>query len=370
MASTSRERQKHEKRLEEQLKDMPFYVVEYVRDKKHSRYSPSTLLVYVHDFRHFFQWLITEGIAKCEQIKDIPLETLENLRKKDVEFYIDYLTEEPYEQRKGIWKKRTHDSVLRSIHALKSLFNYLTTETEDENGECYFYRNVLAKIETHKEKETANRRAKKISSVLLKGSEIKEFLDFMKYEYETLLNSHQKRCFLRDKERDIAIISLMIGSGARVDEIANLTLEDIDLKKAQIDIVRKGNKQDTINVLSSSIEDLKNYLDVRKERYKATDEDVYVFLSKYKGKAQPISVRTIQNNIKKYTKAFSGKTLSPHKLRHTFASEWLRSGGELVLLRDQLGHNSIETTAKYTNLDNEEAKKVINRMDTLFEDDK
>jgi site-specific recombinase XerD len=84
LAATSRERQKHEKRLEEQLKDMPFYVVEYIRHKKRARYSPSTLLVYVHDFRHFFQWLIAEGIAKCEQIKDIPLEALEHLRKKDV----------------------------------------------------------------------------------------------------------------------------------------------------------------------------------------------------------------------------------------------------------------------------------------------
>ncbi|WP_083334824.1 tyrosine-type recombinase/integrase [Sediminibacillus halophilus] len=52
-----------------------------------------------------------------------------------------------------------------------------------------------------------------------------------------------------------------------------------------------------------------------------------------------------------------GKGLSPHKLRHTFASDWIKKGGNLVLLRDQLGHNTIETNSKYTNLSAEETKK-------------
>jgi site-specific recombinase XerD len=368
LATTSRERQNREQQLEKHLQDMPFYVVEYVRDKKRAGFSPSTLLYYVLNYRRFFQWLIAEGIADVKHIKDMPLETLEKLRKKDVLYFIDYLKEKPFEKKKKVLEKRKPDSVMRPIHALKSLFNYLTTETEDENGECYFYRNVLAKIETHKEKETANRRARKISSGLFKGEEIKEFLDFLKYEYENTLTPHQKKYFQRDKERDIAIISLLLGSGARVDEIANLMLNDIDFRKDQIDIVRKGNKQDTINVAPSSLEDLKEYLDVRKERYKATDSDVYVFLTKVRGKAHPISVRSIQEAIKKYTEAF-GKALSPHKLRHTFASEWLRNGGELVLLRDQLGHNSIETTVKYTNLDNEEAKKIIQKIDEVMDRD-
>ncbi|MCM2534780.1 tyrosine recombinase XerS [Neobacillus pocheonensis] len=261
--------------------------------------------------------------------------------------------------------------VLRNINALKSLFNYLTQETENKDGECYFYRNVFSKIKVTKEKVTANSRAKKISSVVLSDNEIDEFLHFVKFEYEKYLTTRQKSVFLRDKERDIAIISMLLGSGIRVSEIANLLIHDINFKKEQIDIIRKGNKEDTVLVLPSALAALEDYLKIRTERYKTATSMHYVFVTKYQGIAQPISVRAIQNLVGKYTKAFnsqgnalnSGKGLSPHKFRHTFASEWIRTGGNLVLLRDQLGHSSIETTTKYTNLSAAEGKKVIDKMD-------
>lgn len=163
---------------------------------------------------------------------------------------------------------------------------------------------------------------------------------------------------------------MLLGSGIRVSEIASLTLQDIDFQKGQIDIVRKGNKEDTVFVLPSALEDLKDYLHIRNERYKPCSSVPYVFVTKYKGTAQPISVRAIQNLVEKYTRAFnsqeeftSGKALSPHKFRHTFASEWIRNGGEMILLRDQLGHSSFETTSKYTNLTAKESKKIIDKMD-------
>jgi site-specific recombinase XerD len=186
-----------------------------------------------------------------------------------------------------------------------------------------------------------------------------------------VLEKRQLTMFLRDKERDISIINMLLGSGIRVSEIANLLIHDINFKKEQIDITRKGNKEDTVLVLPSALESLKKYLEIRTERYKPNHNVPYVFLTKYNGAAQPISVRAIQNLVGKYTMAFnsqggdfaSGKALSPHKFRHTFASEWIRTGGNLVLLRDQLGHSSIETTTKYTNLSAEESKKVIDEME-------
>lgn len=364
MPSPSRERLQHEQRLEKHLKDMPFYVVEYVRAKKRARLSPSTLLGYIHDYMLFFNWLRAEEIVDCESIKDIPLEALENLKKKDVEFFIDYLTDSPFEYRKNMFKKRTHERIQRTINALKSLFNYLTTETENDDGECYFYRNVFSKIKMSKKKESMSSRARKISSVILSREEIEEFLNFLRFEYEKTLSDRQQKYYLRDKERDIAIIALAFGTGLRVSELANITLEDVDFQKKQIDCVRKGDKIDTVLVTSWVLKALENYLAVRQERYKPSEDQRYIFLTKYQGKANPISTRTIEENVHKYTKAFnSGKAISPHKLRHSFASEWLRSGGNLVLLRDQLGHNSIETTSLYTNLSNEDARKVIDRME-------
>ncbi|MEI2357880.1 tyrosine recombinase XerS [Mesobacillus zeae] len=373
MPAPSREKMVHEKRLEEKLNNMPPYVVEFVRAKKRAKYSSSTLLGYVHEYKKFFEWLKKEGISTVD-VKETPLLTLEELTKENAEFYLEYIQEEIIKEREGVKKKRSESAVLRNINALKSLFNYLTTETEitegDNKGECYFYRNVFNKIKVGKEKETASRRARKISSVILSDNEISEFIDFVKYEYEKSLTGRKKAVFLRDKERDISIISMLLGSGARVSEIASLTLSDVDFRKEQIDIVRKGNKEDTAFVLPSALSDLKDYLKIRNDRYKPDSSVPYVFLTKYKGAAQPISVRAIQNLVVKYTKDFNsqeefleGKGLSPHKLRHTFATEWIRNGGELILLRDQLGHSSFETTSKYTNLSAEESKKVIDKID-------
>lgn len=371
MPIESRQRTIHEERLDKLSPILPDYVQEYVQSKKRSRFSPSTLLGYVHDFIKFFTWLKTEGIAEVEEIKDIDYTLLERLSKENVELYIEFLQEEDIRSEKekaaGLpLKKRSEAAVHRNINALKSLFNYLTEETEDENGECYFYRNVFSKIKVHKEQETASRRAKKISSVIFNDNEINDFINFMKFEYEKTITGRMLTEFKKNKERDIAIISLLLGSGIRVSELASIILADVDFQKQQIDIIRKGNKQDTVLVLPSALNDLKEYLKVRNEKYKVPENVPYVFVTKYGGRFRPISVRAIQNLVNKYTKAFNsrnefstGKGLSPHKLRHTFASDWIKSGGDLILLRDQLGHNTIETTTKYTNLSSKETRKIM-----------
>ncbi|WP_121616639.1 tyrosine recombinase XerS [Virgibacillus halodenitrificans] len=373
MASESRERIVHQKRLEKLLPQLPEYVQEFVLYK--ARYSSSTLLGYVHEYIKFFTWLKREGISNEKDMKDIPYTLLESLRKEDVEYYIEYLQGEDIRTKKEIKaghpiKRRSELSINRNINALKSLFNYLTQETEDEDGECYFYRNVFSKIKLHKDQNTADRRARKISSTILNDTEIMEFLNFLKNKYELSIKGRRLADFLRNKERDIAIISMLLGSGIRVSEIASLTLSDIDFQKNQIDIIRKGNKEHTVRVLSSSLEDLKSYLSVRKERYEPSENDMYVFVTKYGGQLRPISVRGIQNLVTKYTKAFNsksefstGKRISSHNLRHTFATDWIKNGGDIILLRDQLGHSSIETTSKYTNLSAKESEKVMNSID-------
>lgn len=136
----------HQRRLENLLPELPYYVQEYVQSKLRARFSPSTLLGYVHDYMKFFKWLQSEGVSNEENIKDIPYSLLEKLRKEIVEFYIEHLQEEDIRTEKEIKadlpvRKRSIDAVNRNINSLKSLFNYLTQETENEDGECYFYRN-------------------------------------------------------------------------------------------------------------------------------------------------------------------------------------------------------------------------------------
>ncbi|MEK5209750.1 tyrosine recombinase XerS [Psychrobacillus sp. FSL H8-0510] len=353
-----------EQHIERALVDLPEYVTDFVRAKKRNRNSPTTISGYLHDYKRFFDWLRSENLSDATTNKDVKIEVLEKLPKKNMEFFIEMLTEEKIEKQKGVFLPRTEASVTRFIQSLKSLFNYLTEESEDEDGECYFYRNVMSKIKTPKKSESAARRAKRINSAILTQEQMDGLVDYVKHSYiHTLSPGHQKR-FIRDQLRDIAIISLFIGSGIRVNELAGLLLTDIDLKNDDISVLRKGNKLDTVSITPTASNDLRAYLDVREEQYKPEDSNKFVFLTKYGGKANPIAVETIQTIIGKYSKSYlEGKKLSPHKLRHSFANSWMANDGSMIGLRDQLGHNTIETTALYTNLSQSDQREILQRMD-------
>lgn len=352
-------------RIENQLKGMPFYVVEYIRSKKRAGLSADTLLQYLYRYQHFFQWLLREGLTDAASTDSIPYAVLAELKKQDVELYIEFLQEESITHENHTVKKRGTAVVTLSVHALKSLFNYLTKETENEEGESYFYRNVMSKIVLHTKKETASRRAQKISSVILNEHEINDFLQFIESEYETTLESAlASQRFHRDKERDLAILSLFLGSGLRLGEMARILVKKINFKKQFIDIKRKGSKEDTVRVMDQALEHLKAYLDIRESRYTGSKEVPFLFVTLYGGIARPLSRRAIENLVTKYTAAFAqGEGMSPHKLRHTFAADFIRNGGNIVLLRDQLGHSNIETTSLYTNLSNKDNEQVLERME-------
>lgn len=352
-------------RIENQLKDMPFYVVEYIRSKKRAGLSADTLLQYLYRYQHFFQWLLREGLAEATDTASIPYSVLAELKKQDVEHYIEFLKEESLTQENNTVKKRGNAVVTLSVNALKSLFNYLTKETENEDGESYFYRNVMSKIVLHTKKETASRRAQKISSVILNEHEIHDFLQFIEKEYETTLTTGLARQrFNRDKERDLAILSLFLGSGIRLGEMARILVKKVNLKKQLIDIKRKGAKEDTVRVMDQAIQHLKNYIEIREVRYTGSKEVPFLFVTLYGGTARPLSRRAIENLVSKYTASFAqGEGMSPHKLRHSFAADFIRNGGNIVLLRDQLGHSNIETTSLYTNLSNKDNEQVLSRME-------
>ncbi|MET1178603.1 tyrosine recombinase XerS [Peribacillus simplex] len=360
MANT-RQHQVHEQKLEQLVKSMPFYIVEYVDNKLDTR-SPSTLLNYVLDYKLFLEWLIAEGIAKQEHIKDIPLSVLEKLKLIEAQSFIKFLERRNIPINKQETKKAEKVSVNRKISALRSLFKYLTTQTENEEGEPYFYRNVMLKIEVNKVKETLGARASRISTKIFHNDEDARFLEFVKHDYEKELPEKSRKLiyFKRDKERDFAILSLFLGSGIRVNELSNLRLRDLDFEEKQIHVLRKGGKKDVVAVSPPSMQDIKDYLAVRKERYSGSNDDTaYLFLTRMNDGETPLSNRAIEALVKKYTKAFkSNKSMSPHKLRHTYGTNLMEQSGDIHLLMTQLGHTSTTTAALYTNPEQEKAKKA------------
>ncbi len=361
----SKQHEKFESQLEILLKEMPKYVVEYVDAKQDIR-SPITLFNYVRDFRDFFNWLIAEGIAKCEQIKDISPDTLEAITLDEARNYFKYLARKKFKVSKNDDETKQIDpkTVNRHKSSLRSLFKYLTIEAELENKEPYFHRNVMQKIEVTKVKETFNERANNISKKIFIGDKDLEFLDYIKSEHEQSLSPSELKYFRRDKERNISILSLFLGTGVRVNELSNLRIKDIDFTSKEISVIRKGNKKDTVSVTPSAMEDLQNYLSVRNERYKAGNgENEFVYVKLYKNETMPLTNRAIEDIVYKLTKSFD-KRMSPHKLRHTYATNLAeQTNGDIPLIMSQLGHTSSDISLLYINTTREKARLAAEALD-------
>ena len=142
------------------------------------------------------------------KIADVELTTLEHLSKKDMESFILYLRERPslntYSTKQGV----SQTTINRTLSALSSLFKYLTEEVEDENGEPYFYRNVMKKIATKKKKETLAARAENIKGKLFLGDETMAFIDYIDTEYQNKL-SHRALSSFPKRNKGALILALI-----------------------------------------------------------------------------------------------------------------------------------------------------------------
>ena len=156
--------------------------------------------------------------------------------------------------------------------------------------------------------------------------------------------------------RDDALIELLYSTGLRVSEIANLKLKDINLKKSEIKILGKGNKERIVIFNNKSKEKIIRYLKNDK-RYISIKTEA-LFQNKFK---EALSTRSIQRILKKYLN-FSGinSKYSTHTLRHTFATHLLEGGADIKVIQQLMGHSSPETTKIYTHVSSSTLKNVYN----------
>lgn len=340
---------------------MPAFVNEYYYAKSAIPYSSATLYEYLKEFERFFSWLLDSGIVNVSTIKEIPLTTLENLSKVDMETYVLYLRERPKLSGKSATIGLSQASVNRTISALSSLYKYLTEEAENEDGEPYFYRNVMKKVKTKRLPETLASRAQNIKGKLLLGKETQGFLDFIESDYEKKLSSKAASPFKKNKERDLAIIALMLASGIRLSEAVNINLQDLHLNVMIVEVIRKGGKRDAVNIANFARPYLENYLDIRNNRYKAEKNEIALFLTLYRNRSNRIDNGTIEKLVAKYSEAYKIR-ITPHKLRHTLATRLYAETNSQVLVSHQLGHASTQTTDLYTHIVDEEQKNALNNL--------
>ena len=223
-------------------------------------------------------------------------------------------------------KKYTNKSIARHISSLKSFYKYLTKNEIVKENPCLLISNP--KIE-------------------------KKLPNYVNYnDLEILFTIPDKNDVLG--LRNLLILELLYSTGIRVSELVNIKLSDIDFSNNRIFILGKGNKERYVLYGKICNDLLTEYLE--KSRKKLNKNSDYLLLNKFGNKITDRAIRMIIDDIVK--KSSLKLNISPHTLRHTFATHLLNEGADLKIVQELLGHENIATTGIYTHVSNEHLRRV------------
>ena len=157
--------------------------------------------------------------------------------------------------------------------------------------------------------------------------------------------------------RDRAILELMYASGLRVSEAANLKINDVDIDSGIVTTVGKGGKTRRVPVGASAIEWLKSYLAIRRKKENIEIDNMFV-----NANGSPINRQSIYLSITEYAEKCGLEGVSPHTLRHSFATHLVQNSADIRSVQQMLGHADISTTQIYTHITNTQLKKNYERF--------
>ena len=216
-------------------------------------------------------------------------------------------------------KKYSKTSINRKIASLKSYFNFLVNIDKIESSPLKGHKNL-----------------KSSSKIVIPFSE-----DEIMQVFENFNDS-------KISDRDKLIIEIFYSTGLRREELINIKIQDIFLKEGLIKILGKRSKERMIPILPSLSKNLKNFIS-------NNNNSKYLFETK---KLKKISVSTVYRLINKYFRLVSSKVkVSPHVLRHTFATHMLNNGADINTIKEILGHSSLSSTQIYTKI---KLPKIVN----------
>ncbi|MGL5685732.1 MAG: tyrosine recombinase XerS [Vagococcus fluvialis] len=347
------------KLLELEQQSLPWFVNEYLHSKSIVPYSTVTLYEYAKEFRRFFEWLESENMLTSSEVQ---LADLEVLKKEDLDLYKSFLMNSPKVGTSKDNRNRSFVTIQRSITALRSLFKYLSSQTENEDNDPYLKQNVMLKIENMKTSTTLQERSRSIEKKLLLDDEAILFLYYIDQDYEATLASHQaKAAFRRNKVRDLGIIALFLGTGIRLSELVNMQVNDLDTINLEATVIRKGGFKDIALISSLFIDYIMDYTEAREELYKPEVYEKALFLTTYKGKAKRIEPSTVEKLVAKYSAAFKVR-ITPHKLRHTVGTQLYKKTNSLLTVSHQLGQTGTSATSIYTHIVDKEQRDAMNDL--------
>ncbi len=322
-------------KLRQLLKELPYICNDYFMGIE-NRTSILTRLGYAQDLKIFFNFLVTQ-CAEFVNIKDIRqfgYEQLEKVETFHIEMFLTYLTAFEHD---GIEYTNTEKTKARKLATVKSFFKY----------------------NYNKDRISADPASKVLSLKLhdkaiirLEVDEVSKLLDNV--ESGEGLSPKQLALQKKTRKRDIAILTLFLGTGIRISELVGMDLNDIDFNINGFKITRKGGNQ-TILYFSQEVADtLQDYICERNSNEKLANEPA-LFVSL---QDKRITVRAVQNLVKKYASITTPlKHITPHKLRSTYGTNLYKETNDIYVVAEVLGHKDINTTKKHYAAISDEIKR-------------
>lgn len=300
--------------------------------------SSRTRLAYAYDLRVFFEFLHeNNSVCANSEIKDYPLSLLDQITRADIEEYLEYIS---LYEKQGREISNEERGKSRKLSSLRSFYNfYYTNELIEKNPAA------LVPIPKQHDKEI----------IRLEPNEVAQLLDMV--EDGEKLTKSQAKYHEKTKIRDVALLTLLLGTGIRVSECVGLDLQDLNFDVNGMKIRRKGGYE-TVLYFGDEVESaLRAYLSQREHTIPHSGHENALFLSMQNRR---ISVRAVENLVKKYASNLTTlKKITPHKLRSTYGTSLYRETGDIYLVADVLGHKDVNTTRKhYAAIEDERRRKA------------
>ena len=313
-------------RLRDVLKTLPPFCRDFFRAIE-PRTTTKTRISYAYDIRIFFQFLLEQNPAFRDwSIDAFTVDVLDQITAVDLEEYEEYLK---VYQAGDKTETNGERGLKRKMSSLRSFYAY------------YFKREM---IHTNPTVLVDVPKIHQKSIIRLEADEVAMLLDYIEHGGDDL-TGQKKVYYEKTKDRDLALVTLLLGTGVRVSECVGLDIEDVDFKNNGIKVTRKGGNEMVVYFGPEVEKALKNYLEVRKNIIPVEGHEHALF---YSTQRKRIGVQAVENLVKKYARQVTTtKKITPHKLRSTYGTALYQETGDIYLVADVLGHKDVNTTKKH-----------------------
>ena len=313
-------------RLRDVLKTIPPFCKDFFRAIE-PRTTTKTRISYAYDIRIFFQFLLEQNPAFKDWSMDaFTVDILDQITAIDLEEYEEYLK---VYQAGDKTETNGERGLKRKMSSLRSFYAY------------YFKRDM---IHTNPTVLVDVPKIHQKSIIRLEADEVALLLDYIEHGGDDL-TGQKKVYYEKTKDRDLALVTLLLGTGVRVSECVGLDIEDVDFKNNGIKVTRKGGNEMVVYFGPEVEKALRNYLEVRKNIVPVEGHEHALF---YSTQRKRIGVQAVENLVKKYARQVTTtKKITPHKLRSTYGTALYQETGDIYLVADVLGHKDVNTTKKH-----------------------